>query len=274
MSAEPHRVAWTPERVRRFFDHYASLPGTEDVYFSRQRSRALLRFVRRRVALAGPALDVGCGRGHFLERLAAAGIECVGVDTSAASVEEARRRLAGAPRLRDVRVATGPLRDAFPPASFGAVFIIETLEHLPGADANALLDDARALLRRGGHLVATTPNAEDLSAGEVTCPSCGGVFHRMQHVRAFEASSLRALVASRGFDVILCRPALLLPQWKPWRRARQVEAVRTHLCPQCGAEFHAPRPPKPRCPLARIRSLGHLVCIAAASDSDATPSGG
>lgn len=265
--------------MREFFDRYASAPGTEDVYFSRQRGRALLRFVRRHVRLAGPALDIGCGRGDLLLRLAAAGIACVGVDASAASVEEARRRLAAAGipctgaegarrslqgRVLEVRRVAGPLRDAFPPASFGAVFLIETLEHLPDAAAQALLDDARALLRPGGHLVATTPREEDLAAGEVVCPSCGGVFHRMQHVRSFTAAALRDLVASRGFAVRVCRPALLLPEWGAWWRARRAERARRPRCPECGTEFSPAGRPRWRRLFGRWRCLTHLVCIAAA----------
>jgi len=49
-------------------------------------------WLRTLTADPGRALDLGCGPGLYLERLATVGWECVGVDVSPAAIDHARRR--------------------------------------------------------------------------------------------------------------------------------------------------------------------------------------
>ena len=79
----------------------------------------------------GRALDVGCGEGLLVQRLAAVCEEAVGIEADPATVERARARLAG------VRGAVVRRADALDPALRGEVGVFRTvtcvavLHHLP-----------------------------------------------------------------------------------------------------------------------------------------------
>jgi SAM-dependent methyltransferase len=95
-------------------------------------------------------LDVGCRSGaltrHFVE-----GNSVVGLDVDAAALEKARA-LGIEPVQANVEEAL-PFEDA----SFDAVVAGELLEHLQFPDA--LVSEARRVLRPGGVLVGSVPNA-------------------------------------------------------------------------------------------------------------------
>mgnify|MGYP000751053054 CR=1 FL=1 len=80
---------------------------------------------------AGRALDVGCGEGLLVQRLAAVCEEAVGIEADPATVERARARLAG------VRGAVVRRADALDPVLRGEVGVFRTvtcvaaLHHLP-----------------------------------------------------------------------------------------------------------------------------------------------
>lgn len=98
----------------------------------------------------GRVLDVGCGDGARLARLAVEGWSPVGYDIDREAVEAARQAVEG-----DVEVGT--IHDIEDGAAFDAVVMFHVLEHVD--DPLATLLRARALLRPGGVLSIATPNA-------------------------------------------------------------------------------------------------------------------
>jgi SAM-dependent methyltransferase len=99
----------------------------------------------------GRALDVGCGPGYFMEAAARQGYEVWGVDVSAYGVRLAREKFGE-------RVLAGTLEQAaFAPQSFDLISAFDTFEHLYAP--LSFLAQAGELLRPGGLLVITTPNA-------------------------------------------------------------------------------------------------------------------
>lgn len=257
-----HPAQWTPERAKRFFDHFSASPSNENAYFSRQRGRALLRYIRRKVGLSGIALDMGCGPGYLLDMLADYGVECCGADVSPDSIAEARARLEGNPLVREISVLSEDYKPSWPPDSFDMIFLLEVLEHLSDDVSDALLKSARLMLKRGGRLIVTAPFNEDLESGAVGCPACGCLFHRMQHIRSFTAQTLSRMVIEAGVAPVICRPKLLPPDMRIWLKARRMKKEHTHACPECGEEFHDGIRPKRRGFLRRAAEIPHLVCVA------------
>lgn len=106
------------------------------------------------------ALDVGCGTGFLLERLAERGYAGVGVDLSPESVAIAQRRLEeiGAADRLEARVGS-----AYEPPEgpFDLITLTDVLEHLE--DPRACLRALRDQLAPGGLLVISTPNRRSLS---------------------------------------------------------------------------------------------------------------
>jgi SAM-dependent methyltransferase len=102
---------------------------------------------------ATAVLDLGCGRGYHLQRLAgrvSQGTRLVGIDASPQSIEEARAAAAADPRLEFVThdLATGiPFGDG----EFDRVLSINLLEAIP--DKAALLAEVHRVLRPEGRVV-------------------------------------------------------------------------------------------------------------------------
>jgi O-antigen chain-terminating methyltransferase len=135
-----------------------------------------------------PVVDLGCGRGEFLELLRAAGVEGRGVEGNARAVAECRER--------GLDVVAGDLVDFLRqqgPGSLGGVFGAQVVEHLPPPALAALLAEAHRALRPGGLLVLETVNAASALA-----------FHEvyirdLTHERPLHPETLRFLAAAAGF---------------------------------------------------------------------------
>jgi 2-polyprenyl-6-hydroxyphenyl methylase/3-demethylubiquinone-9 3-methyltransferase len=105
----------------------------------------------RSVAPAERILEVGCGDGSLVQRLAGLypEAEVLGIDISA---EPGRLFDGDRSRVSFRSILTGDLL-AEQPLGFDLVVICDVVHHVPHAQRAALLTDARALLRPGGHLV-------------------------------------------------------------------------------------------------------------------------
>jgi len=107
-----------------------------------------------RAAWRGRLLDVGCGDGAFLAKMKALGWEAIGVEPDEKAAAVARTNFG-------LEVFVGALEAAgFANESFDAITLNHVIEHV--GDPIGLLRRCRDLLRRGGRVVVTTPNAEGL----------------------------------------------------------------------------------------------------------------
>lgn len=103
-------------------------------------------------------LDIGCGRGEFLEVLREAEIPGVGIDLNEANVQLARQQGLDA-RSGDVFA----FLEAEGPGSFDGIFCAQVIEHLPPADVWRLVKATAAALKPGGVAIWETPNPECLA---------------------------------------------------------------------------------------------------------------
>jgi len=106
----------------------------------------------------GPVLDCGCGRGEFVELLAAEGIPATGVDRNRVAIALARKR--------GVKVeegdAFGRLRAA--KGTLGGVAALQFVEHLDPPSMAEFLALAFEALVPGGRLLLETINPDSLYA--------------------------------------------------------------------------------------------------------------
>ena len=196
----------------------------------------------------GRVLDVGCGGGFLLERLAERGYSGVGVDLSPESVAIANERLLGLGAGDRLRAETGSAYD--PPAGpFDLIALTDVLEHLE--DPRACLRALREVVAPGGLVVVSTPNRRSLPGR----PALAG--------RAGRARDLAAPGAHRPV-ADLARPR----EPRRGRRPRGGEPPRDLLPPRRAAGLAArPRLPPARGALGRARRLAHARSGGSASTS-------
>jgi SAM-dependent methyltransferase len=139
------------EDYRAFQDRFR---GEPEVIAERMRDH-----VGRFAAAPGVVVDLGCGRGEFLDLLQAAGIAAVGVEINAADVEECRQRGHTA-EVADLFEWLGAQDDG----SLGGIFMAQVIEHLPPTDWQRFVELSASKLMGGARLVVETINPESLYA--------------------------------------------------------------------------------------------------------------
>ena len=108
----------------------------------------------------GLALDVGCGRGEWLELLTEHGLNAKGVDLDDGMLQACRDR--------GLQVETADALayiQALPEASLCVVSGFHFAEHLPFDVLQQLVQEAKRVLVPGGLLILETPNPENISVG-------------------------------------------------------------------------------------------------------------
>jgi O-antigen chain-terminating methyltransferase len=106
---------------------------------------------------AMPVLDVGCGRGEWLEVLRDHQLHGHGVDLNRAMIVDCRHR-----GLEVIEADAIEYLRNLPEASVGAVTGFHLIEHLPLEALFELLDSALLALKPGGAAIFETPNPNNL----------------------------------------------------------------------------------------------------------------
>ena len=103
-------------------------------------------------------LDIGCGRGEFLEMMRQAGVAARGIDLSNESVALCRQKGLEA-EVADLFAYLADL----PECSLDGIFCSQVVEHLDPARLPEAIRLAASRLERGGILAVETPNPECLA---------------------------------------------------------------------------------------------------------------
>ena len=138
---------------------------------------------------ASDVLDVGCGRGEFLELLRDRGVAARGIDINPAMVEVCRGK--------GLQAETGDAlayMQRLPDSSLGGLFAAQVVEHLEPRYLMRLLDAAFDKLRPGAPIVLETIN-----------PACWFAFFEsyirdLTHVRPVHPDTLKYLLIATGFQ--------------------------------------------------------------------------
>ncbi len=137
----------------------------------------------------GKILDVGCGNGDRLARFRILGWDAQGQEVDPKAAAEARR-------ISGVPVHLGRLEEAgFPDGSFDAITMNHVIEHVH--DPVSLLQECRRILRIGGTLVITTPNAE--SYGHDRFGASWRGLEPPRHLHLFSQHTLHLTAVHAGF---------------------------------------------------------------------------
>jgi SAM-dependent methyltransferase len=179
----------TDEELARWYDYMGQNPVNFQTtpLIRRRLSRIVDGF--EAVRHNGRLLEVGCGGGLFVRAATARGWEVWGTEISPSCLAELRPLLGN--RLYEGSVETVP----FPEASFDGATMVEVVEHL--GDPLRYLEAIHRLLRPGGRLFLTTPNARGVS-GRVLGTDWRAFAD--EHLSYFDIRSIRRLLERAGFD--------------------------------------------------------------------------
>lgn len=156
------------------------------------RERALPYVDIMRSAGAGtpdaPIIDLGCGRGDWLEILREHGLAARGIDSNRVFLSQCTER-----GLDVVEGDVVEVLRSMPDGSAGAVTGMHIAEHLPFEVLISLLDECRRVLRAGGVLALETPNPENLSV------ATHYFYMDPTHRNPLPPLALRWIIEARGF---------------------------------------------------------------------------
>lgn len=136
-------------------------------------------------------LDLGCGRGEFLQLLKESGIKGVGIDSDQGMVRVATEK--GFEVHADDLfhfVETTPER-------FDGIFAAHVIEHLSPENIERLLENCKRILNPGGVLILVTPNPASISA------QLQEFWRDATHVRPYNLELVNYFLHRSGFEVVM-----------------------------------------------------------------------
>jgi SAM-dependent methyltransferase len=110
-----------------------------------------------KVYTSGQVLDIGCGRGEWLELLNEQGFDAKGVDLDGGMLEACREL-----GLQVEQIDALTYMRAQPASSFCVVSLFHVAEHLPFNILQQIVQEAKRILLPGGLLIIESPNPENI----------------------------------------------------------------------------------------------------------------
>lgn len=143
----------------------------------------------RQLAAGGAALDLGCGRGEWLELLQQEGFAAHGVDLDEGMLAACHEQGLSV-TCEDALAALEKLPDA----SQVLVSAFHLVEHLPFDAVRQLISQALRVLQPGGLLILETPNPENIVVGT------NNFYLDPTHLRPLPAQLLEFAAQHQGFE--------------------------------------------------------------------------
>jgi 2-polyprenyl-3-methyl-5-hydroxy-6-metoxy-1,4-benzoquinol methylase len=133
-------------------------------------------------------LDVGCGRGEWLELLQENGYQAKGVDVSRIAVQQCRERGLDVTESDGIEYLRGLVRN-----SLDVITGFHIIEHLSFKTLITLFDEALAVLKPGGMIILETPNPANILV------SAYDFYRDPSHVRPLHPDTVHFIAENRGF---------------------------------------------------------------------------
>jgi len=144
--------------------------------------------VLQKAEITSGILDVGCGRGEWLQVLQEAGLEARGIDQNRILVHHCRDL-----SLDVIEAEALAYLESLPENSLNAVTAFHFVEHVPLEALIRFIDEAGRTLKPGGLMILETPNPENLLVG-----SCN-FYLDPTHENPIPFQTMTLLLEARGF---------------------------------------------------------------------------
>lgn len=190
--ADPRLLAGLYRESR--FTYGADTPNLAKTY------GAYLKRAKRYGLVKDHLLEIGCGNGFFLKEALQQGFTQVsGVEPGQDAVHLADPTIR--PHIRCELMRPG----LFPPDTFSAICLFQTLDHLP--DPNEMLAECHRLLKPGGIMLCINHNIDARSAHLLKEKS---PIIDIEHTYLYTPQTMRQLFEKHSFHVCEVKPALNL----------------------------------------------------------------
>ena len=136
-------------------------------------------------------IDIGCGRGEWLELLQDSGYKARGIDLNRVMVEECRSK-----KLDAIEGDAIAYIKSLPDASVIAITGFHIIEHLPFEVLIQLFDEVLRVLQSGGSIIFETPNPSNILVG-----SCN-FYLDPTHRNPLPSEMIRFVAESRGLQSV------------------------------------------------------------------------
>ncbi len=138
-----------------------------------------------------PILDIGCGRGEWLELLGENGYIAKGLDVNRIMVQECLKRGLNAKEADAIEYIKSQKSN-----SFSVITGFHIVEHLPLKILITLFDESLRILNPGGLVIFETPNPENIIVG-----ACS-FYTDPTHINPIPPHTLKFLLEARGFTTV------------------------------------------------------------------------
>lgn len=170
------------------FDYKDSLSAEKVIRSDAKRS---LKKIAKYVGKKGELLDVGCGRGYFLDEARSVGWNTHGVDTSQLVTDYATKNL-------HLNVFCSDIFSFRTTQEFDLIIMNQVVEHF--INPEELIKHSTKYLKKNGFLYIATPNVDSISAKVLK----GNFDHYLppEHLSYFSHSTLKRLLEKLGFRIV------------------------------------------------------------------------
>ena len=170
------------------FDYKDSLSAEKVI---RSDSKRSLEMISKHIKEKGELLDVGCGRGYFLDEARMLGWKTHGVDASKTITDYAENTL-------HLDVFCSDIFSFRPAKFFDLITLNQVIEHF--VNPEQLINQCSKHLKKGGFLYIATPNVESVSARVLK----DNFDHYIppEHLSYFSKRTLKRLLEKLGYRVL------------------------------------------------------------------------
>jgi O-antigen chain-terminating methyltransferase len=154
----------------------------------------------RENGITADVVDLGCGRGEWLELMRDAGIAAIGIDHNATFLERCREL-----GLNVLEADAIAFLQNLPADSLSLVTGFHIVEHVPFKDLVRMVDETLRVLKPGGIVIFETPNPENFMVGSYT------FYTDPTHRNPIPSATLEFLLDMRGFGRT---EVMKLREWK------------------------------------------------------------
>lgn len=176
------------DKFYRNFDYHT--PDIAERVIRRDAKQSIEKILRFKTSCSS-MLDVGCGRGFFLDEAKKVGFDVYGIDSSQRVVKYARETLG-------LNVLKKDIMSFRPSRTFSVIILSQVIEHF--SNPRSIINSCLSLLEPNGLIYIATPNIASLSARitkegfNYLCPP--------EHLSYFSKKTLETLLCTNSLRIL------------------------------------------------------------------------